>query len=107
MKYLNPSTALLLANWLLRVHAIDAQEPLLSTEISTTKALLSLHKSLITHQSITGNEDGVATWLVKYLESKNFTVEKQDVGPWKGSTAPRENILAYLGKQRKTRTLVS
>jgi len=107
MKYFNPTTALLIANWLIGAHSIDAQEPLFSTENSSTKSLLSLHKALVSHESITGNEDGVATWLVSYLESKNFTVEKQDVGPWKGSSAPRDNILAYIGTQRKTRILVS
>lgn len=107
MKGLTLPTALLLANWVLGAYSIDSQAPILFTESSSTKSLLSLHKALITHESITGNEDGVATWLVKYLESKNFTVEKQSVGPWKGSSAPRDNILAYVGKQRKTRTLVS
>jgi acetylornithine deacetylase len=107
MRSLNFPTALLLVSWFIGAHSIDLQAPLLSTESSSTESLLSLHKALITYESISGNEDGVATWLVKYLESKNFTVEKQSVGSWKGSSAPRDNILAYVGKQRKTRTLVS
>ncbi|EHL03651.1 putative Peptidase M20 domain-containing protein [Glarea lozoyensis 74030] len=69
--------------------------------------LADLHKGLVEHQSITGNEDNVAQYLIEYLESRKFTVETQDVGPQKSSGPPRQNILAYFGSQRKTRVLVS
>jgi acetylornithine deacetylase len=106
----------LLANWPLAAHSIEAQEPMVDTTLSnpatsstapSTKALLSLHKSLIEYESITGNEYSVGSFLTHYLKSKNFTVETQDVGPGPSSSSSRQNILAYPGKTRKTRTLVS
>ncbi|KAG9238792.1 hypothetical protein BJ875DRAFT_3776 [Amylocarpus encephaloides] len=70
--------------------------------------LIKLHKELVEHQSISANEHNVAKYLIAYLRRQNFTVETQDVGPLKSSTdPPRENILAYVGKSRKTRVLVS
>jgi acetylornithine deacetylase len=84
-----------------------AQRPILESSSFSTSSLLKLHKELVEHQSITGNEDNVAQYLIKYLRSQNFTVETQDVGPQKNSGAPRQNILAYIGTQRKTRVLVS
>ncbi|KAE8452100.1 hypothetical protein EG329_001567 [Mollisiaceae sp. DMI_Dod_QoI] len=96
--------SLLVTSWAPAAFAIDVQEPILS---QTTSSLLELHKGLIEHESITGNEDNVAKYLTSYLESRNFTVETQDVGPFEDSTTPRQNLLAYVGKQRKTRTLVS
>lgn len=59
------------------------------------------------HESITGNEHNVAKYLISYLKDQNFTVEAQAVEPWRGSTTPRENIYAYIGKQRKTKVLLS
>jgi acetylornithine deacetylase len=43
----------------------------------------------------------VGRWLAKYLESKNYTVELQEVLP------KRFNVFAYKGKNRKTPLLVS
>jgi acetylornithine deacetylase len=108
MKLLTLPTILLLANWASAAPSNDVQAPLVAApESSSTPSLLKLHKSLVDHESITGNEHGVAKWLVSYLKSENFTVETQDVGPFENGTQQRENILAYFGKQRKTRTLVS
>jgi acetylornithine deacetylase len=112
MKLPTLSVLLILAKWTATTHAIDGQSPiqdLLSPtpDSSSPEALLALHKALIEHESITSNEDGVAQFLVRYFESKNFTVETQDVAPYPDSTKPRQNILAYVGKTRKTRTLVS
>lgn len=107
MKSLILST-FLLTSWAHLAQSIEAQQPFLSPSSSTSSSpLLTLHKELIEHESITANEHNVAKYLIHYLESKNFTVETQDVGPFEGHTSPRENILAYLGKERKTRTLVS
>jgi acetylornithine deacetylase len=78
-----------------------------TSSTSSTSSLLKLHKGLIEHESITGNEHNVAKYLISYLKDKNFTVEAQEVEPWQGSTKPRENIYAYIGKQRKTKVLVS
>lgn len=116
MKLKTLSTLLALSSWASAAHSIEPQSPLHEvtnpasspTSFSpSTEALLSLHKSLVEHESITGNEYDVAQFLKSYLKSKNFTVETQDVGPFAGSTRPRENIFAYIGKERKTRTLVS
>ncbi|KAI9053438.1 hypothetical protein LZ554_002396 [Drepanopeziza brunnea f. sp. 'monogermtubi'] len=109
MQLLTASRLLLLASWAQTAISIDAQEPFQSDsgspsiESSSTKALLKLHKDLITHASISGAEESVGKYLTKYLESKRFTVEVQEVQ----SNPPRANIFAYVGKTRKTRTLVS
>jgi acetylornithine deacetylase len=67
----------------------------------STKDLLSLHKKLIETESITGNEKNVGLWLADYLSSAGLTVEKQQVAK------DRYNILAYLGKKRETKVLVT
>ncbi|TVY28049.1 putative carboxypeptidase [Lachnellula hyalina] len=92
-----------------QAQAFQGQHPIHEPSISSTSTspLLKLHKGLVEHESITGNEHNVAKYLISYLKDQNFTVESQDVGPWKGSTNPRENVFAYIGKQRKTRVLVS
>lgn len=90
-----------------QAQASQGQHPIHEPSISSTSPLLKLHKGLVEHESITGNEHGVAQYLISYLKDQNFTVESQEVGPWQGSTNPRENILAYVGKQRKTKVLVS
>ncbi len=114
MKLLTGSTFLLLTSWTSLVCSIDTQAPLqphlsssVSLESSSTKALLALHKGLITRESITGNEESVGAYLAKYLKSKNFTVEVQEVAPKTESTPARNNIFAYIGKSRKTRTLIT
>lgn len=68
---------------------------------ATSKELLYLHRHLIEIESITENEYEVGKWLASYLESKNFTVEMQEVSP------KRFNLLAYTGKTSKTSILVS
>ncbi|PBP18516.1 c6 zinc finger domain containing protein [Diplocarpon rosae] len=112
MKLLTPVTIILLANWAQNALSIGRQNPLqaaqfrppsVSYESSSTKALLALHKDLVTHGSITGNEDAVGQYLANYLQNKNFTVEVQKVS----SSPARNNIFAYLGKTRKTRILIS
>ncbi|KAF2185078.1 Zn-dependent exopeptidase [Zopfia rhizophila CBS 207.26] len=67
---------------------------------SESSELLSLHRKLVEHESITGNEEGVGKWLTSYLESKKFTVKLQEV------TSKRYNLLAY-GSKKKTSILVT
>ncbi|RPB24854.1 Zn-dependent exopeptidase [Terfezia boudieri ATCC MYA-4762] len=75
--------------------------------------LLSLHKSLVEIPSITGSEYAVGEWLAQYLVSQNFTVETQlvhgleDGEEVEGVTKKQENIFAYLGQTRETRTLLT
>src|SRR6187402_679270 len=115
MKILAIQSLLLITGWANVAHSLGAQEPLVaavpksssSSSSSSTSDLLALHKGLVERESITGNEYGVGKYLISYLKSKNFTVETQDVGPLTISAPPRKNIFAYIGKQRKTRTLVS
>jgi acetylornithine deacetylase len=83
------------------------QRPILSSETSSTSSLLKLHKALVERESITGNEHNVTKFLISYLKNQNFTVETQEVTAATASKPSRENILAYVGKERKTRTLVS
>jgi len=82
-------------------------DPAIITSSASTASLLALHKSLIEIESITGHEHDVTQYLTDYLELQNFTVERQEVGPGIEGRGKRENILAYFGKERETRVLVS
>jgi acetylornithine deacetylase len=108
------STLLSLSCWTTAADSINAQSPIEdvtnpapSSSSSSDSPLLSLHKSLIEHESISGNEHNASQFLVTYLKSKNFTVETQACTAYPDLKTPRENVFAYLGKTRKTRTLVS
>ncbi|KAJ5670285.1 carboxypeptidase [Penicillium maclennaniae] len=63
--------------------------------------LLAFHKDLVEIESISGNEHDVGVFLAKYLESKDFTVVRQEVSPVKkdiegtATPKPRFNIYAY------------
>lgn len=104
MKSFNLLSIGLLANWSFLTQAIDIQKPLQNAPISaSTLSLIELHKSLVEHGSVTGDEKNVSSFLVSYLKQQNFTVETQLVT----SNPARENILAYSGKSRKTKTLIS
>jgi acetylornithine deacetylase len=105
MKLWSLFTLLLLSNWVSTSQLINSQEPILDPESS--KPLLSLHKALIEIESISGNEYEVGKYLVSYLEKHNLTVETQDVKARSSSNGPRRNVLAFKGKQRQTRTLVT
>ncbi|KAF4622721.1 hypothetical protein G7Y89_g14308 [Cudoniella acicularis] len=85
----------------------ESQHPFPGSESSPISSLLELHKALVEHESITGNENNVAKYLISYLEGQNFTVETQEVSPRTTSEPPRENILAYVGRERSTKVLVS
>ena len=100
---------LLLANLARAAHSIGAQRPLIESQSSSSarSSLLKLHKALVEHESITDNEHNVAKWLISYLKCQNFTVETQEVAASTSSNGRRENIFAYVGKERKTKTLVS
>ncbi|KAL2064746.1 hypothetical protein VTL71DRAFT_3884 [Oculimacula yallundae] len=123
MQLLASSAILLLSSYAHLASSISVQEPLhphsnsnsnsnslSDTSSSSTKALLALHKGLITHQSISGNEESVGDYLAHYLKKANFHVEFQEVVPKSSSHPARNNIFAYLGSKhsgRKTRTLIS
>ncbi|KAG9246819.1 hypothetical protein BJ878DRAFT_252728 [Calycina marina] len=104
MKLAQLSLVLLLANWVSASIPNIPQQPLLS---ASTTSLLALHKDLVEIESITGNEADVAAYLVTYLQKQNFTVETQEVVPESKGQKARHNVLAYAGKQRKTRVLIS
>lgn len=70
-----------------------------SADISAS--LIELHKNLCEIPSVAPNELAVGDWLATYLESRSFTVEKQEVA------RNRNNIFAYLGNKNQTRTLVT
>jgi acetylornithine deacetylase len=102
---------LLFLSHLASATSIDQQQPLHEDDdpalASSSSKLLALHKALAKIESITGHEYDVAQYLIDYLSLQNFTVETQDVGPGLDGRGPRQNILAYIGKERKTRVLVS
>jgi acetylornithine deacetylase len=107
MKLLPLPTLLLLADWVHASAPVGKQRPLLDSFGSSTSSLIDLHKSLIEYESISGNEHGVALWLASYLKEHNFTVETQEVEGATPEHHTRLNVFAYVGDNRKTRTLVT
>jgi acetylornithine deacetylase len=81
--------------------ALHSQQFLEGHDSKNKDPLISLHRSLVERQSITGSEGNVSPFLAKYLEGKGFTVKRQYV------SEDRENIFAYIGKSPKTRILVT
>jgi acetylornithine deacetylase len=108
MRPCNLLTGVVLSNWAVLAHSTGPQSPLVPPS-KETKELLSLHKSLVEHSSITYNEQSVDHFLTTYLRHHNFTVETQIVAAPSGTQSKhaRYNILAYAGKTRQTRTLVT
>jgi len=102
MKILSVLALALSANRVLcTVVPTSSTQQLLGDVKSSSLSLLDLHKALVEHSSITGSEHNVTLWLKDYLEKQDFVVELQNVAPH------RENVFAYVGKSRKTKTLVS
>ncbi|KAJ5583930.1 hypothetical protein N7450_006594 [Penicillium hetheringtonii] len=70
-------------------------------EIISNDPLLSFHRDLVEIESISGNEHDIGLFVAEYLESKNFTVIKQEVEPVKKDQddleplKQRYNIYAY------------
>jgi len=107
MKLLKLSLLLFISNFVSAI-SINQQKPFYDPALpSSSSPLLALHKSLVEIESITGHEHDVAQYLLSYLSSQNLTVEIQAVGPGLDGRGERQNILAYIGKQRKTKVLVS
>nr|OQO24536.1 hypothetical protein B0A51_06785 [Rachicladosporium sp. CCFEE 5018] len=68
-----------------------------------TYDLLAFHKNLTQIESISGNEHDVGVWLTKSLQSQGYSVQSQPLG----GKPPRFNLLAWPGKKRETRVLLS
>ena len=64
--------------------------------------LLRLHKSLVSIESITDNENEVGSFLVDYLTERGYTADLQFVAPTNGTPDGRErfNVLAWHGGKR-------
>ncbi|MCJ1455579.1 hypothetical protein MMC28_005934 [Mycoblastus sanguinarius] len=81
--------------------------------------LFLLHRTLVNTESISGNEHDVGSYLESFLTDCNYTVERQIVESLPTTSAPaikisadekrtqRFNLLAYPGKKRQTRILLS
>jgi hypothetical protein len=77
---------------------------------SGSPELFALHKDLVQFPSVTGSEHEVGVYLEDYLKARNYTVERI---PGNYSTliavltrlveGTRENVYAYLGKDRNPR----
>lgn len=71
--------------------------------VISSSPLLSFHRDIIEIESISGNEHDVGLFVAEFLESKNFTVIKQEVAPVKqkqsdsnkATPKQRYNIYAY------------
>src|SRR5277367_6160253 len=99
MKPFHLLTGAFLSNWTVLAHSTGPQSPLIASQPGSD--LLSLHKSLVEHSSITYNEHSVSQFLTSYLWHQNFTVETQLVAAATQTQHARHNILAYSGKTRQ------
>jgi acetylornithine deacetylase len=86
--------------------AVARQEPLFDSRSSESQSrpsadLLSLHRSLIEIESISGNEQKLGNWLASYLEERGFVVEKQHV------SNTSFNVFAYAPGNRESKLLVT
>ncbi|PNY23293.1 Peptidase M20 domain-containing protein [Tolypocladium capitatum] len=98
------ATALALAPWALCAE----QQPLSNPAHRPSHApayrheLLGLHKSLVSIESVSGNENEVGNFLVGRLAERGYTVDLQFVAPMDGTPAGRErfNVLAWHGRRR-------
>lgn len=81
------------------------QEPLgtSTAHLNLTHDLIKFHQNLTQIESITGNEKNVGEWLVSSLQSQGYNVEKQQVS----ADPERFNVLAWPGKQRDAKVLLS
>lgn len=73
-------------------------------KIVDSSPLLSFHRDIVNIESISGNEADVGNYIIRFLESKNFTVVKQPV-----STEGQErfNVYAYVGNNSSPDVLVT
>ncbi|KAM4054293.1 peptidase [Hirsutella rhossiliensis] len=72
--------------------------------------LLRLHKSLVSIESISGNETKVGRFLADHLQAKGYTVDRQCVAPRAGfpNDTERFNLLAWQGgKRAKARVVLT
>lgn len=72
--------------------------------IVDSSPLLSFHRDIVNIESISGNEADVGNYIIRFLESKNFTVVKQPV-PTEGQE--RFNVYAYVGNNSTPDVLVT
>ncbi|KAH8430729.1 M20 family metallopeptidase [Aspergillus melleus] len=81
---------------------LDIQKPSSNnlTHIIDSSPLLSFHRDITKIESISGNEKKVGSFIIDFLSSHNFTVEKQIVEPQYDTTPERFNIYAYIGEDR-------
>ncbi|RUS22556.1 hypothetical protein BC937DRAFT_88520 [Endogone sp. FLAS-F59071] len=73
----------------------------------TEETLLSLHKSLVSIDCVTGNEDLCSKFLIQYLRDLGWTVEIQTVVLATESCPARENVFAYAGSNRDPRLILN
>ncbi|KAF9917151.1 hypothetical protein BX616_001792 [Lobosporangium transversale] len=69
------------------------------TTKESAQELLAFHKGLVSIPCITENESPCTKYIHEYLTKLGYTVELQEIAPG------RENVLAYLGKNRNPRVL--
>ncbi|KAI9034814.1 M20 family metallopeptidase [Aspergillus affinis] len=83
-------------------NSLDIKKPSSNdlAHIIDSSPLLSFHRDITKIESISGNEKNVGSFIIDFLASRNFTVEKQIVEPQSDTTPERFNIYAYTGEDR-------
>ena len=59
--------------------------------------LISLHRELVSIESVTGNEAAVGDFLADYLAQRSFSVSRQHL-PSSDPKKPRFNVFANIGR---------
>ena len=85
---------------------ISIENPRIESRTNVTE-LLSLHKSLVSIPSVSGDEHEVAIFLRDYLESLDLSVELQPVAPQDPLDKARFNVFAYPPGHRDTPLLLT
>ncbi|KAJ6445145.1 acetylornithine deacetylase [Purpureocillium lavendulum] len=83
-------------------HAVVGDDASAAITPTYRDSLLSLHKSLVSIESITGNENEVGRWLIDYLVGRGYTAELQFVAPGDGGKE-RFNVVAWPGDETRRR----
>ncbi|OOQ88393.1 carboxypeptidase [Penicillium brasilianum] len=68
--------------------------------IVASSPLLSFHRNIVEIPSVSGDEKNVGEFVLEFLSSHNWTVEKQIVIPESGDIKERFNVYAYVGDNR-------
>lgn len=92
----------------LQQHVTTVQQSTIGSH-NWTDTLLTLHKDLISIESVSGHEHAIGQYISSYLSAQNFTIKTQGVPPLEQNPhkSERFNVYAYNGRSPKANVLVT